>query len=100
MSAKKPLLRDILKDLAKRIDTHLRRFERDPKINVLSAHGAHPYYHAHSSAYSRGVTVMYVSYQHTTKLSREEAETYLAWLDAGNIGRHYEVLGHFGGRTD
>ena len=32
----------------------------------------------------------YVSYQGEASLKKAEAEAYLAWLDAGNVGRHYE----------
>ena len=33
-----------------------------------------------------------VNYQGGNHLSIEDAAKYLAWLDSGNIGRHFEAL--------
>ena len=38
------------------------------------------------------VMVKYVAYQYQSSLTRDEAERYLAWLNAGNVGRHYEAF--------
>jgi hypothetical protein len=84
---KKPTLNEI----AARIRAHLKRFEADPAIN-----GRHPrsgtsaYYLARAYRGGRYVSVSYVTYQGATTLDRERAERYLAWLDAGNVGRHWE----------
>jgi len=55
--------------------------------------GLRPYYGA-GAWYSGGskLGVRYISYQSQTFLTRSEAEAYLAWLDAGNVGRHYRSL--------
>jgi hypothetical protein len=34
---------------------------------------------------------VYISHQGECFLKRAEAEKYLAWLDAGNVGKHYGV---------
>src|SRR5689334_15685194 len=77
-----------LKEIGARINAHLRRFERDPKINADTQHGK-PYHYASAGAAGSRVSVSYVAYQHTSKLTREEALAYLAWLDAGNVGQHF-----------
>ena len=83
-----------LAEIASRIDKHLKRFEADPKINACRvSHGnTKPYFYA--SAYARGryVYVGYITYQGLSHLSKEQALIYLAWLDAGNVGRHLEAL--------
>lgn len=90
-----------LREIADRIDAHLRRFERDPSINKTPTftsykdgkqhQGVKPYYcaGAHVPARSARVHVRYVSFQGVSLLPRAEAEQYLAWLDAGNVGTHY-----------
>lgn len=83
---------ETLTQIAKRIDEHLDRFEADiTGVNKkCEKYGVYPYYRA--SAYRAGnrVAVTYVSYQGSTTLKKDEALEYLAWLDAGNVGRHYE----------
>ena len=81
-------------EIAARIGAYLQRFERDPKINVRDAkYDTTPYYVARAG-YNGGarIWVCYVTYQGRSTLTRDEAERYLAWLDAGNVGRHYEAL--------
>lgn len=80
-----------LRDIAAGIDAHLRRFEADPNINTLSMKRTLAYYHARARVAGRYVGVMYVSYQDWCRLTRDEAEAYLAWLDAGNVGQHYRI---------
>jgi hypothetical protein len=81
-------------DIAKKIRAHLQRFEADPIINAENKPGGlTPYFHANAWDAGRYVAVRYVSFQGTTHLSKADAERYLAWLDAGNVGKHYEVLG-------
>lgn len=87
-----------MKEIASRIRAHLKRFEADPKINAAKPYGRagnkfHPYWNVGSRAAGRFVYVTYVSYQGTSHLTRDDAENYLAWLDAGNIGTHYETAG-------
>lgn len=84
--------RPTLKELAARISAHLTRFEWDPTIN-RRVQGLQPYYRA-GAWYTGGakILVKYIAYQHGTYLTRTEAEAYLTWLDAGNVGTHYSVL--------
>lgn len=84
-----------LKDIAARIDAHLKRFERDPVINKNTkpdGSGLSDYYQAHAYVGGRWVRVRYISFQGTSSLSRDQAERYLAKLDAGFVGRHFEAL--------
>lgn len=94
MSAKVVKLRDI----AAKIGAHLKRFEAD-KLGVNKddrgdGTGCRPYYIAGAGVAGRYVWVRYVSYQGAQHLTREEALAYLAWLDAGNVGRHFQALPH------
>ena len=100
---KPPSKAQIARDLAAKIDAHLQRIENDPKLNpserydhekkrwVLDKWGVRDYYNAGAQAI-RGprIAVRYVSYQGTSKITLEEAAAYLTWLDAGNVGRHFE----------
>lgn len=80
------------KEIAARIDAHLRRFEADPEINVLrTQEGVRRFYNAQAMAWGRWVNVMYVSYQGWSALSQADALAYLAWLDEGMVGRHHEA---------
>ena len=82
-----------LDEIAKRILAHLKRFEADPVINARNRkYGTTPYYY--SMAYRAGsrVAVCYVTYQGASNLTKDEALKYLAWLDAGNVGRHWRAL--------
>lgn len=91
-----------LTEIAERIDAHLRRMERDPAINIrrdynkstwrweVSESGIATYYGANARRSGSRVRVVYVSYQGASTLKRDEAAAYLAWLDAGNNGTHYE----------
>lgn len=78
-------------ELASQIDKHLKRFEADPEINVAGGYGR-PYYAAGAFRAGAYVKVRYVAYQGGANLRRDEAERYLAWLDAGNVGPHYEAF--------
>jgi hypothetical protein len=101
---KGPTKTDIARDLASKIDVHLKRFERDPKINpskrfdqekkvwVPDNMGVRDYYFARATGIRHRVWVIYVMYQSGSYLSIEEAQKYLAWLDTGNVGRHFEAL--------
>lgn len=82
-----------LDEIAEKIQTHLKRFESDSVINaVLEGLKVRPYYSP--TAYRAGsyVKVVYVSYHSGTALSKADAEEYLKWLDAGNIGKHFTAL--------
>lgn len=82
-----------LAEIAERIHAHLKRFEADPKLNPWrngKVGSTKPYYCVNAFAAGSRVMVVYITYQSTTGLTKAEAEAYLAWLDAGNVGRHYE----------
>jgi hypothetical protein len=81
-----------LTEIAARINAHLKRFERDPTINAPSkVYHTKPYYCARSWQAGTRVCVQYVSFQYTSKLKRDNALAYLAWLDAGGIGTHWQA---------
>ena len=88
------------KEIAERISAHLKRFEADPAINVETSRGPNTppgkglraFFNARARVAGARVGVTYISYQNSTNLKKVEAEKYLAWLDAGNVGRHYEAL--------
>jgi len=85
-----------MKELAAGIDNHLKRFEADPVINAkVEGRGSRlARFYGAGASYWRGryLLVQYISYQGPLTLSKAEAEAYLAWLDAGNVGRHHEAL--------
>lgn len=83
-----------LAEIAKRIDAHLKRFEADPVINKPMNHGMKttPYYWAGAYSSGRYVGISYINYQASSNLTKEQAITYLAWLDAGNVGRHHKAI--------
>lgn len=80
-----------LKEIADQITVHLKRFESVKKINKLDRkYKTRPYYNAHARQAGSKIAILYISYQGWDHLSKDEAENYLAWLDAGNIGKHRE----------
>lgn len=79
-------------EIADRIRAHLGRFESDPKINVPSGNGLHPFYLANAWAAGSRVFVTYVSFQGASSLTKTQAALYLAWLDAGNVGKHWKAI--------
>jgi hypothetical protein len=91
-------------ELALKIDAHLKRFERDPKINfgkrydqerkrwVRDPMGLRDYFGANARGDRQRVRVIYIAYQGGSYLPIADAERYLAWLDGGNVGRHFEAL--------
>lgn len=58
----------------------------------MEAQGSSPYFQPNAYQAGRYVGVCYISFQGASNLSKADAEKYLAWLDAGNVGRHYEAL--------
>lgn len=82
-----------LQEIAKGIDRYLRRFEADPEINkVRPPKTISPYYQAGAWSSGRWVGVRYVAFQGQTFLTKQEATDYLAWLDEGNVGKHYLMI--------
>jgi hypothetical protein len=80
-----------LADIASKIRAHLKRFEADPKINT-KRRGLSRYYGAGAHASGARVGMRYIAFQGVTYVSKADALRYLAWLDAGNVGRHFEAL--------
>lgn len=96
-----------LTEIAAGIDWHLRRLEADPVFNrrrvfdkarggwvdaTAPGEGVPSLYDAWARVSGNRIRVLYISYQGSSTLTRAEAETYLAWLDAGGQGRHFEAL--------
>lgn len=79
-----------LVELAQRITAHLKRFEKDPKINPSrpNAAGTHRYYESHARVRGSKIGITYICC--VFHLGRTEALEYLRWLDAGNVGDHYD----------
>jgi hypothetical protein len=87
-----------LTDTALSISRHLQRFANDKSIaeklwtdgngqdHALTLYWGPVCYRAGSRA-----KVKYVAYQYESSLTKSEAEEYLAWLNAGNIGTHRDV---------
>ena len=83
-----------LSPIAEAIDAHLKRFEADPVINAERKSGGMaltPFYNAGAFAERGCVQVQYIIYNGYTALNATEAVAYLAWLDAGGVGTHYQA---------
>lgn len=80
-----------LKEIAAKIDDHLKRMEADPNIN-RRPNGRPRFFWAGAGAAGRWIRVIYISYQGASPLTKAEAERYLAYLDDGGTGRHFEAL--------
>lgn len=81
-----------LDEIAKRIDKYMKRFEADPFVNREPISRLNSYFQACAIRAGRYVRVRYLAYDRNYHLSRSEAEEYLAWLDAGHVGKHYQML--------
>ncbi len=80
--------------IGERIDAHLKRIEHDPTLHKCQQDGrwiSH-FWYAGAAAAGRYVMVTYIAYQGTRGISKADAARYLAWLHAGNIGKHWEAL--------
>ncbi len=79
-----------LADIARLIGAHLTRFECDPEINRRDPkYKTVDYFMVSACARGSRVFLRYISYQGEISLTKQEALDYLAWLDAGNVGRHW-----------
>jgi hypothetical protein len=84
-----------LDDLAQRIREHLERLEADKEWNRWTDPTGTPRPRLWRSGACRSgsrVSVAYISYQGSCTMTRDEAVRYLAALDAGFRGRHFEAL--------
>ena len=82
-------------ELAKQIGQFLRQFEADPQINCykdVARKGSRSYFCAGAWASGKWVYVRYVSYQGDNHLTKSQAEQYLRWLQAGNVGYHWKAI--------
>lgn len=80
-----------LDEISDRINTHLERMEKDPKINKTRKSGISPFYYAGASRHGRYCRVVYVSFQGSRSLTKGEAWKYLQWLDSGKNGKHHSM---------
>ena len=80
-----------LTEIAEKINAHLKRFEASKKINKLNKkYRTRPYFNTRARQAGNTVAITYISYQGISKLDKRTALRYLAWLDAGNVGKHTE----------
>jgi hypothetical protein len=78
------------REIAARIDAHLKRFEADPKINTLRDEIAATYCDSSVDGNNRNVRIRYRNTSSRMySISKSQALAYLAWLDAGNVGKHW-----------
>jgi hypothetical protein len=87
------------KELGERINAHLKRIESDPTLNPPKdgrPGGVTPFFQAMAYGERKYIYIRHVAYQGTNRITREQAAVYLAWLDAGNVGKHATVLGTSG----
>jgi len=77
--------------IAARIQAHLKRMERDPSANKTSVYETSNFYGSSACGTRKGVKIKYVAYQNDWNLPAADAVKYLAWLDAGNNGKHFQM---------
>lgn len=79
------------------IAAHLKRFAGDLRINRPVSIASDPttlqspYMFTSVSSQRGSVWVVYDNMRGGHRLTRAEAEAYLAWLDAGNVGTHLDM---------
>ena len=92
-----------LKEIAARIYAKLKQFAADPKVNKRNG-GVARFWMVNAYDAGRFVGVIYVSYQGPSMLKKQQALAYMEWLEAGNVGTHYEfeqaAKGQPGERTE
>lgn len=77
-------------EIAMEINLHLKRMEADPEQN--QAQGTlKRFYQARCYADGPWVNVQYTALHGFIHLKKVEGEKYLAWLSAGNRGKHWQV---------
>lgn len=78
-----------LTEIAKRITWHLCCFEADHDINESGPYGRR-YYMPRARRSGARIRIAYKSFQQPgSPLTRDEATAYLAWLETGNVGTHF-----------
>jgi hypothetical protein len=78
-----------LAEIATRIAAHLHRIEFAQPDRGSAKSG---YWNTCVRPAGSRIAVCYISYQGSSKLTKADAIEYLAWLDAGNVGRHWTAL--------
>jgi len=83
-----------LSEVAAQILRHLKRLEADKEWNAPTAErgGHHKFWCVNCYQAGARVMVTYVSFQGAISLRKDEATRYLAALDGGLKGRHWEAL--------
>lgn len=86
------------REIAVRLDTHLKRMEATPAINTIQSPGllrrlSLRRFFKPSATYVRGsrLSVVYIAYQMEVLMTKPEAYAYLCWLDGGNSGKFHEM---------
>lgn len=92
MSEQTQLANLTLEEIADRIDRHLKRIEREHNEPRGTRGELSKYFLASAVRFGAYVHVTYVNYQGGTNLTRAEALHYLAALDRGFVGTHYEYF--------
>lgn len=82
-----------IEEIAHKINNYLNTFEKNKE---KSPSGKSFCYGAEASYDRKKVRVTYISYQGSTKLTPLEAQTYLKWLEDGNIGSHFSCFDEVG----
>lgn len=83
--------------IAGEIAAHLARFAADPSINVPETVTAHDgplprlYDGASAGVLGGGIDIRYRRHSTGDNLVRSEAEAYLTWLNAGNVGKYGDM---------
>lgn len=79
-----------LNDIALRLTAHLKRIEADPALNPPKD-GVRDYFGACARCAGSRLMVTYSLTFAEHRLTKAEALAYLAWLDAGNVGKHWQM---------
>lgn len=83
-----------LDECAERITAYLKRFEADVGVNVAQKTGKltlKPYSIPSAQRHGTRLRIRYADpLGQGTPLTVNEARDYLDWLDAGNVGKHWE----------
>ena len=80
-----------LREIAERIDTHLKRLEADKEWN-RAFYGSKRLWHPRAFASGAWLIIWYTSYQTWSSLRKADALRYLEWLEGGNNGTHFEAF--------
>ena len=84
-------MKDRLADIAEKLDTHLRRLEFDSEWNIVPG-GRRRLWNTGACSSGNRIFCTYVAYQGGCSLTKKQALAYLAKLNAGFKGRHFEAL--------